>query len=76
MISYILIVSATFPFLAFLIIRLAIYFFSQKHTQCKVCKSFDTERVERGFFIKKVLFMSKTHKYWCRKCWNNFYVRH
>ncbi len=75
MISYILILTATLPFLVFLVIRIAIYLFSQKHTQCKVCKSFDTERVERSFFIKKVMFMSKIHKYWCRKCWNNFYVR-
>ncbi|MFA9214042.1 MAG: hypothetical protein ACEQSR_09385 [Candidatus Methylacidiphilales bacterium] len=61
--------------LTFLLLRTGIYVLSQSHTQCKECKSFDTERVERGFFVKKLMFMSKIHKYWCRKCWSNFYVK-
>jgi len=61
--------------LTFLVIRMGIFILSQTRTQCKDCKSFDTERIERGFFVKNLMFMSKIHKYWCRKCWNNFYVR-
>lgn len=74
MVSYVFIIIL-FLISAFLITRFGIYLFSQKHTQCKVCKSFDTERVERGFFIKDFMLMSKIQKYWCRKCWNYFYFR-
>lgn len=63
-------------FIILLLLLARVYFFivAQKHTQCTACKSKDTERIERGFFVKRVLLLQNTHRYWCRKCWKYFYV--
>jgi hypothetical protein len=61
----------------YLTIKIVIFTKTQKNKICRVCNSnsHDTERVSRNNFIKKVFLPKNVHKYWCRKCGNNFYYK-
>jgi hypothetical protein len=65
----------SFIFVLYICFRFIIFAKTQKDKICRVCNgnSHDTERVARNTFIKKIFLAKDTHKYWCRKCGNNFY---
>ena len=56
-------------------IKILIVTKTQKDKACRVCNSnsYDCERVSRNNLIKKIFLAKDVHKYWCRKCGNNFY---
>ena len=61
--------------IVFGVFRLYIFSKSQSSVVCKNCKSSDIERVARSEMSKKLFSMKHLHKYWCRKCGNNFYLK-
>lgn len=62
-------------FFIFIVIRVNIY--RKKFTAescCPSCKATDSERMQRSFFIKIILFFKTVKKFKCLKCWNTYYT--
>ncbi len=74
---YLIILFSTTLILAIIYVffRLFIFTKSQASRVCKICQSSDTERVARSEMAKRLFSLKHLHKYWCRKCGNNFYLK-